>query len=89
MTIRNEQLAFNCRQLKRKKQALATFTKNGMVYIKRNENSRPVLVADITILQDMFLSFMFVMKLRKIKAYKDTKMYNYSHQSCFAESSRI
>ena len=33
LTIRNEQLAFNCRQLKRKKQVFATFTKNGMVYI--------------------------------------------------------
>ena len=63
------------------------FTKNGMVYTKHNENSRPLLVTDITILQD--LSFMFVMKLRKIKTYKDTKMYNHSHQGCFAESLEI
>ena len=57
LTIRNEQPAFSCRQLKRKKQVFATFTKNDMVYIKHNENSRPVLVADITILQDMFPEF--------------------------------
>ena len=29
---------------------------------------------------------MFAMKLGKIKTYKDTKMYNYSHQSCFSKS---
>ena len=51
------------------------FSKNGMVYIKHSENSRPVLDTDITILQDMFPEF--VMKLGKIETYKDTKMYNY------------
>ena len=33
------------------------FTKNVMVYILHNENSRPVLVTDITILYDMFPEF--------------------------------
>ena len=56
-----------------------------MVYIKHNENSRPVLVTDITIFQDM--SFMFVVNLGKIiKTYKNTKMYKYFHQSWFTES---
>ena len=57
MTIKNEQLVFNCRQLKMKKQVFAAFTKNGMVYIKQNENSRPVLVTDILIFQEMFPEF--------------------------------
>ena len=56
-TIRNEQLAFNFRQLERKKQVFPTFTWNGMAYIKHNENSKTVLVTDITILQDMFPEF--------------------------------
>ena len=50
-------LAFNCRQLKRKKLVFAMFTKNGMVYIKHNENSRPLLVTNISILRDMFPEF--------------------------------
>ena len=50
LTIRKEQLAFNCRHLKREKQVFATFAKNGMIYIKHNENPRPVLVTDISIL---------------------------------------
>ena len=33
------------------------FTKNGMVYIKHNENSRPLLVTNISILHDMFPEF--------------------------------
>ena len=57
LTIKNEQLVFNCRQLKMKKQVFATFTKNGMVYIKQNKNSRPVLVTDIIIFQEMFPEF--------------------------------
>ena len=57
LTIKNEQLVFNCRQLKMKKHVFATFTKNGMVYIKQNENSRPVLVTDILIFQEMFPEF--------------------------------
>ena len=84
MTIRKEQLVFNCRQLKRRKQVFATFTKNDMVYIQHNENSRPVLVTPF--FKRYFLSFMFLMKLGKIKTYKDTKMYNYYHQSFFAKS---
>ena len=52
-----------------------------MVCIKHNENSRPVLVTDITIFQDMFPEFynVCIYKLWKMKTYKDTEMYNYSH----------
>ena len=69
-----------------KKQVFATLIKNDMVYIKHNESSRPVLVTNITFFKTSFLSFMLVMKLGKTKTDKGTKMCNYSHQNCFAES---
>ena len=65
LTIKNEQLVFNCRQLKMKKQVFATFTKNGMVYIKQNKNSRPVLVTDIIIFQEMFPEFYVCDEIRE------------------------
>ena len=48
-------MAFNCRQLKKKELLFSTFTRNGIVYIKQNENSRPVVI--IIILHDMFPNF--------------------------------
>ena len=43
LTVKNEHLAFNCRQLKKRNYIFSTFTKNSTVYIKQNENSRPVV----------------------------------------------
>ena len=60
-----------------------------MAYIKHNENSKTVLVNDITIRQDMFPEFCACDDQGIIKTYKDTKMYSYSHQSCLADSLRI
>ena len=48
-----------------KKQVFATFTKNGMVYIMQNENSRPVLVTDIIIFQEMFPEFYVCDEIRE------------------------
>ena len=39
LAIRNEQLSFNFRQLKMRIQKFVTFSKNVIVYIKRNKNS--------------------------------------------------
>lgn len=65
LTIKNEQLAFDCRQLKMTIQVFAMFTKNGMVYITQNENSRPVLITDIIIFQEMFPEFYVCDEIRE------------------------
>ena len=44
LTVKNEHLAFNCRQLKKRNYIFSTFTKKGIVYIKQNKNSRPVVI---------------------------------------------
>ena len=37
LTAKNEHLAFNCRQLKKRNHIFCTFTKNGTVYIKKRQ----------------------------------------------------
>ena len=54
LTIKNEHLAFNCRQLKKRNYIFGTFTKNGTVYIKQNENSRPLVILNMNVLNDRF-----------------------------------
>ena len=57
LTVKNEHLAFNCRQLKKRNYIFSTFTKNSTVYIKQNENSRPVVIINMNVLHDMFHNF--------------------------------
>ena len=57
LTVKNEHLAFNCRQLKKGNYIFSTFTKNGTVYVKQNENSRPVAILNMNVLHDMFPNF--------------------------------
>ena len=40
----------------------STFTKNGTVYIKQNENSRPVVILNMNALHDMFPNFFYLSK---------------------------
>ena len=46
---------FQLQTVKRKE--LDTFTKNGTVYIKQNENSRPAVILNMNVLHDMFPNF--------------------------------
>ena len=62
LTVKNEHLAFNCRQLKKGNYIFSTFTKNGTVYVKQNENSRPVAILNMNVLHDMFLKFYDISK---------------------------
>ena len=57
LIVKNEHLAFNCRQLKKRSHIFGTFTKNGTVYVKQNENSRPVAILNMNVLHDMFPNF--------------------------------
>ena len=57
MSVKIERLTFNCRQLKKRNYIFATFTKNGTVYIKQNENSRPVAILNMNVLYDKFPNF--------------------------------
>ena len=57
LSVKNKHLAFNCRQLKKRNYIFHTFTKNGTVYIKQNENSRPVVILNMNVLHDMFPNF--------------------------------
>ena len=57
LTVKNEHLAFSCRQLKRRNYIFGTFTKNGTVYVKQNENSWPVSILNMNVLHDMFPNF--------------------------------
>ena len=52
LTVKNEHLAFNCRQLKKRNYIFDTFRKNGTVYIKQDENSRPVVILNMNVLHD-------------------------------------
>ena len=54
LTIKKEHLTFNCKQLKKRNYIFSTFTKNGTVYIKQNENSRPLVILSMNVLHDMF-----------------------------------
>ena len=62
LTVKNEHLAFNCRQLKKRSYIFSTFTKNGIVYAKQNENSRPVAILIMNVLHDMFPNFYDISK---------------------------
>ena len=57
LKVKNEHLAFNCRQLKKRNYIFGIFTKNGTVYIKENENSRPVVILNMDALHDKFPNF--------------------------------
>ena len=54
LTIKKEHLTFNCKQLKKRNYIFSTFTKNGTVYIKQNENSRPLVILNMNGLHDRF-----------------------------------
>ena len=62
LTVKNEHLAFNCRQLKKGNYIFSTFTKNGTVYVKQNENSRPVAILNMNVLHDMVPNFYDISK---------------------------
>ena len=57
LIVKNKHLAFNCRQFKKRSYIFGTFTKNGTVYVKQNENSRPVAILNMNVLHDMFPNF--------------------------------
>ena len=57
LKVKNEHLAFNCRSLKKRNYIFGIFTKNGTVYIKENENSRPVVILNMDALHDKFPNF--------------------------------
>ena len=57
LTVKNDHLAFNCRQLKKRNYIFGSFTKNGTVYVKQNENSRPVAILNMNVLHDLFPNF--------------------------------
>ena len=50
-------MAFNCKQLKKRNYIFVIFTKNGTVYIKKNEISRPLVILNANVLHDMFPNF--------------------------------
>ena len=62
LTVKNDHLAFNCRQLKKRNYIFGTFTKNGTVYVKQNENSRPVAILKMNVLHDMVPNFYNISK---------------------------
>ena len=57
LIVKNKHLAFNRRQFKKRSYIFGTFTKNGTVYVKQNENSRPVAILNMNVLHDMFPNF--------------------------------
>ena len=61
LTAKNKHLAFNCRQVKKGTfilhHIIGTFMKNGTVYIKQNENSRPVVILNMNVLNEMLPNF--------------------------------
>ena len=62
LTVKNEHMAFNCKQLKKRSYILGTFTKNGTVYVEQKENSRPVAILNMNVLHDMFPNFYDISK---------------------------
>ena len=43
--------------VKKRNYIFSKFTQNGTVYIKQNENSRPVVIINMNVLHDMFPNF--------------------------------
>ena len=62
LIVKNKHLAFNCRQFKKRSYIFGTFTKNGTVYVKQNENSRPVAILKMNVLHDMVPNFYDISK---------------------------
>ena len=55
LTVKKEHLAFNYRQVKKKRNNIfGTFKKNGTVYIKQSENSGPVVIINMNVLHAVF-----------------------------------
>ena len=57
LNVKNKHLAFNCRQLKKGTRYLACLQRMALfIYIKQNENSRPVIIINMNVLH-MFPNF--------------------------------
>ena len=54
LTPMNETIAYNCRKLKRGGLIHACYSRNGIVYIKENETSRPIRVFHLDKLISLF-----------------------------------
>ena len=59
LTVMNENIAFNGRKLKRSGLVHACFTIDGIVRIKKSENSKPLKVFHIKNLRELFPDFNF------------------------------
>ena len=59
LTVMNENIAFNGRKLKRSGLVHACFTIDGIVRIKKSENSKPLKVFHMKNLRELFLDFNF------------------------------
>ena len=59
LTVMNENIAFNCRKLKRSGLVRACFTIDGIVRIKKSENSKPLKVFHMKNLHELFPDFNF------------------------------
>ena len=59
LTVMNENIAFNGRKLKRSGLVHACFTIDGIVRIKKSENSKPLKVCHMKNLRELFLDFNF------------------------------
>ena len=59
LTLMNENIAFNGRKLKRSGLVHACFTFNGIVHIKKSENSKPLKVFQMKNFRELFPDFNF------------------------------
>ena len=62
LRAKSEKLVFNCSQLNRRILIFGTFTKNDTIYIKQNENSKPLIILNMTILYYILPNFYDLIK---------------------------
>ena len=54
LTFKNETLAFNRRKLKHKGHIFSSYTRNGVVFMKKSERSKPIKIPSLKTFHDQF-----------------------------------
>ena len=74
LTFKNETLAFPGRKLKHERPIFFTYTRNGVIFIKKSERSKPIKISSLRTFYDKFPSFFSESEVNdaKISTHQDT-----------------
>ena len=74
LTFKNEKLAFHGRKLKHERHIFFSYTRNGVIFIKKSERSKPIKISSLKTFYDQFPRFFSENEVNnaKISTHQDT-----------------